>query len=454
MNIPEGCSPLTKYYKPARYGDPAGEQTFYREINGWDGSIDTITIHCTVGHQKTAEGFCNYFATIDRVASCNYCIGDDGSVGVCVPEPYRSACTSNNENDKRAVTIEVSSDIAEPYSVTEEAYYGLIDLVTDICKRNQIKRLVWSEEKLDRIYRKNGCNMTVHCDYSDKTCPGTYLYERHGAIAAEVNSRLAPVISDFKITNISSTNITASFLTTNDELFINSYSYGYNIYKIAENLKTEPNEVLYCTNFLQASTNFNTFETVKNLIPNTTYAIELFVVDNTAKSATKTNILTPRVHFKTIQDYPEAVSAVNIHINSAKPILTEDTNIALSFNTPTSWGFWAKNKKGYIISTIINGNTIASYDNLIYYNNNKYIEATIPIKKLLNSIPTLDIFNKSLQIGIQTWVTDNDNNIILNQSSLVSSNSIYLLHNRSIIDKIYVKSNESYDRTIPYLRKL
>ena len=37
---------------------------------------------------------------------------------------------------------------------------------------------------------KNGCNMTVHRDYANKSCPGTYLYERHAQIASEVNKRL------------------------------------------------------------------------------------------------------------------------------------------------------------------------------------------------------------------------------------------------------------------------
>lgn len=32
--------------------------------------------------------------------------------------------------------------------------------------------------------------MTVHRDYANKSCPGTYLYERHGQIADEVNKRL------------------------------------------------------------------------------------------------------------------------------------------------------------------------------------------------------------------------------------------------------------------------
>ena len=67
---------------------------------------------------------------------------------------------------------------------------ALIDLLVDICKRNGIKELVWSTNKADRVNHKNGCNMTVHRDYANKSCPGTYLYERHAQIASEVNKRL------------------------------------------------------------------------------------------------------------------------------------------------------------------------------------------------------------------------------------------------------------------------
>lgn len=67
---------------------------------------------------------------------------------------------------------------------------ALLDLVTDICKRNGIKKLVWSTNKNDRVNHRNGCNMTVHRDFANKACPGEYLYSRHGEIAAEVNRRL------------------------------------------------------------------------------------------------------------------------------------------------------------------------------------------------------------------------------------------------------------------------
>ncbi len=40
--------------------------------------------------------------------------------------------------------------------------------------------------------------MTVHRDYANKSCPGDYLYNRHGEIAAEVNRRLGVPAEDQK----------------------------------------------------------------------------------------------------------------------------------------------------------------------------------------------------------------------------------------------------------------
>lgn len=151
--------------------------------------IDTITIHCVVG-QCTVETLGNIFAPTSRQASSNYGVGTDGKIGMYVEEKDRSWCSSNAANDNRAVTIEVASDTKHPYAVNDRAFAALLDLVTDICKRNGIKKLVRSTKKADRVNHKNGCNMTVHRDYANKSCPGDYLYNRHGEIAAEVNRRL------------------------------------------------------------------------------------------------------------------------------------------------------------------------------------------------------------------------------------------------------------------------
>lgn len=149
--------------------------------------IDTITIHCAAA-QAAVETLGSLFQT--KQASANYGIGVDGRVGMYVPEGERSWATSNNANDARAVTIEVACDNRHPYAVKDAVYKKLITLVTDICKRNGIKRLVWSTDKYDRMNHKGGCNMTVHRDYENKACPGQWLYDRHGEIEKKVNEIL------------------------------------------------------------------------------------------------------------------------------------------------------------------------------------------------------------------------------------------------------------------------
>lgn len=169
-------------------------------------AIDTITIHCVVG-QCSVETLGEVFAPVSRQASSNYGVGVDGRIGMYCEEKDRSWCTSSGVNDHRAITIEVASDTKHPYAVNDKAYAAMLDLVTDICKRNGIKKLVWSTNKEDRVNHKNGCNMTVHRDYANKSCPGDYLYNKHGEIAAEVNKRLG-VTSESPKPAVSETSVT------------------------------------------------------------------------------------------------------------------------------------------------------------------------------------------------------------------------------------------------------
>lgn len=151
--------------------------------------IDTVSVHCVVG-QCSVETLGSIFASTSKEASSNYGIGYDGRIGMYVEEKDRSWCTSSASNDNRAITIEVASDTYHPYRVNDVAYKSLIKLLVDICKRNGIKKLVWSTNKSERMNHLNGCNMTVHRDYANKSCPGDYLYNLHGQITKEVNAQL------------------------------------------------------------------------------------------------------------------------------------------------------------------------------------------------------------------------------------------------------------------------
>lgn len=158
--------------------------------------IDTITIHCMAGN-LSVESCGAMFSKPTVQSSSNYGIGSDGRIALYVDEANRSWCTSSRSNDHRAVTIEVANNGGAPdWPVSDKAYAALLDLVTDICKRNGIKELKWRGDKT-LVGKVDAQNMTVHRWFAAKACPGNYLYNRHGEIAAEVNRRLGVVPKPF-----------------------------------------------------------------------------------------------------------------------------------------------------------------------------------------------------------------------------------------------------------------
>lgn len=160
--------------------------------SGRNHAIDTITPHCFVG-QFTALEMANMFSDPNWKASCNYCIGKDGEMGLVVHEKDGSWCSSSPANDNRAVTIECACDKTHPYAINSEVYKSLINLMTDICRRNGKTKLLWLGDKdktLAYTPKSNEMIITVHRWFKAKECPGEYIYSRLGQIAKEVTANL------------------------------------------------------------------------------------------------------------------------------------------------------------------------------------------------------------------------------------------------------------------------
>jgi len=161
-------------------------------------SIDRITPHCVVG-QCSVETLGNIFMNTACEASCNYGIGYDGRVLLCVDESNRSWCSSSNANDQRAVTIECASDTTAPYTMNSKVYNKLVDLCVDICKRNGKTKLLWfgNESKtLNYSPKSNEMVLTVHRWFANKSCPGDWLYNRLGNLAKTVTAKLGGKTTD------------------------------------------------------------------------------------------------------------------------------------------------------------------------------------------------------------------------------------------------------------------
>ena len=156
-------------------------------------SIDRITPHCVVG-QLSCESICDCFTSKGRQASCNYGIGFDGKISLCVDEENRSWCSSSNSNDQRAVTIECASIKTSPYTMNESVYNSLVNLCVDICKRNGKTKLLWFNDKnksLSYEPKSNEMVITVHRWFANKSCPGDWLYSRLDDLANTVTKQLA-----------------------------------------------------------------------------------------------------------------------------------------------------------------------------------------------------------------------------------------------------------------------
>lgn len=160
-------------------------------------SIDRITPHCVVG-QLSAEGIGRCFDNKSREASCNYGIGNDGRVILVVDEANRSWCSSNRDNDQRAVTIECASDKSAPYTFNNAVYAKLVELCVDICKRNGKTKLLWLGDKDKTLAYNPAANemvLTVHRWFANKSCPGDWMYQRMGDLASQVNAKLNPAVN-------------------------------------------------------------------------------------------------------------------------------------------------------------------------------------------------------------------------------------------------------------------
>jgi hypothetical protein len=469
------CSKLATCFKRAGGAGyaPEGELT-YASRKGT--KIDTITIHCWSSIKKTAVDCCNYFYNITRRASCNYAVANDGTIGICVPEIYRSFCSGGDKytyakygskerkNDYRAVTVEVSCHYGTPNTVDDIPYNALIILVADICKRNGIKRLIWSNDPYDRVFHRNGCNMTVHRDYNYKSCPGNYLYERMGQIAGSVNnlldtgvdlieaytSGLSIKLVDFTYAALSSLNnyniMLKSLASTETEIstIINvpkDFS-AYSNYKWTYQYKELGHTQLKSATFKATSDMHGKGQklTISNLHPGKAYSLEVL-----AESTSGQKLSSAKCIINTKPDYPDSV-------NNIKFELVDKNAFNLSFSKPSSWGSHLKNSatKGYRISLIVNGEIKGFNDNLIKNTNSRISLNNI----LLSSLTKNCVLNytDTIQIGVQTFVKygAGEDEIFFDSVQPRSSPPVFLSTILTQVDKIYIEADNTFNRTIIY----
>ena len=144
--------------------------------------ISKIAIHHAAGIIKGRD-LAKIFIPRQRQASANYNLGSDGVIVLGVDERNRAWTTSSPWCDNRAITIEVGNSTRGPnWEISDFVLDRLIDLVTDICKRNNIYPCTYTGNK-EGVLQK-------HEWYASTNCPGPYLGNKFSYISKEVNKRL------------------------------------------------------------------------------------------------------------------------------------------------------------------------------------------------------------------------------------------------------------------------
>lgn len=174
-------SPLTKLFTQARY---------YHTNRAH--KIDRLTIHC-FGCQTNCTGAANAFTRVRTdCASVNYTVATDG-ITCHMDDEWWANASCSSANDHRAIAIETSCDHDYPYTVRDDVYERLLELVYDICHRHGIRKLIWFGDKAKSLaYEpKDGeMVMTVHRWFVPTACPGEWLMEHMAQIAELTNQRL------------------------------------------------------------------------------------------------------------------------------------------------------------------------------------------------------------------------------------------------------------------------
>lgn len=159
--------------------------------------IDTIIIHCMAGN-LTVERCGELFANPKRGASSTYGVGSDGKIAQYVKECYRPWTTggdkvcngwTGSDYDHRSITIEVANNTLAPnWGITPEALQGTVAIVTDICRRHNIKPIWKGDPKL--VGNANAQSFALHKWFATKACPGPTIISLMPYIAMTAEKNL------------------------------------------------------------------------------------------------------------------------------------------------------------------------------------------------------------------------------------------------------------------------
>lgn len=260
--------------------------------------------------------------------------------------------------------------------------------------------------------------------------------------------RIAPSIDSIesrrvtvKTTVIETTSGTEKQLQDQDSL--SSYSWKYMLYSISNPAVVNTEKITALKTGLDFS--------IASLQSNNTYGLKVLALKTTDDVDEQSFACSPELLFTTLPIRPPSVNNLKIILVNNK---LSDIQCKLSFDTheSESWTTTQNTHKGYRLSLLINNKVKAFSDTLITVGSTKIENKLIYLSALIEE-NTLT-YGDSIQLGIQTWIKDEKNNLIFDSLNPSCSQPIILTAPQHIcLDKLYLKLNKEFKRTFIDNRK-
>jgi hypothetical protein len=293
---------------------------------------------------------------------------------------------------------------------------------------SQLDRIIYEMEHNIQFGKTNAYPMTFR-EFSVSTLPASYLgkaflrnyerpanpnYEKRGQqaeywynylISYTPEQVITPVLSleNVKVAAVGSTKMNLSFV-------VRSGTKGlYRLFSSTDiQLDTKVFDIGVNNNDAAQAMSFS----LTNLTPNTFYKVEVEVAGTSGGDT-----LSKKISFLTPQDLPAPVANLTLTSND---ITFPFDNFKLTTGAVSNWGYWKRNNYGYVIQLIVNGKCVSekTIQNLPSTLNFKISNYFTNYRSKLGD---------TIQIGVRTWVTDNNGNKQYDSFYAKTSNPICLL---------------------------
>jgi N-acetylmuramoyl-L-alanine amidase len=192
--------------------------------------------------------------------------------------------------------------------------------------------------------------------------------------------------------------------------------------------------------------------TLNDLVPTNTSRLKI-AIKNASSGSDSDKIFSQGFIFSTQQDYPGSVESLIFTLEKLDDSKLLSKNCTISFKAPNTWGDYAnkRQKKGYRVSLILNGKQVTFADDVFTFGAS-YLTRKLSLKELAKNVEIN--YKDTLQIGVQSWVKDEQNNFVFDQEFPKCSQPIYLKFFLNDVDKMHLKINNSYKRAMLLNSKL